>query len=160
MGPALKISSQLVVCGAGPVGLLSALKFAQAGLEVTVIDAGAEINSSPRACVYFPSTIEGLELVGVLEEIEKIAFKSGRTGRHVPAYDYFQTLDTRLFDETHFNYVLHLGQDEIGAVLLKHLMTLPNVELRWNTALTGLAERADGVLVAGRVWRRGRNDRM
>jgi 2-polyprenyl-6-methoxyphenol hydroxylase-like FAD-dependent oxidoreductase len=42
----------VVVVGAGPVGLFTALILAQKGIKVTVIEASEGISRSPRACVY------------------------------------------------------------------------------------------------------------
>jgi ribulose 1,5-bisphosphate synthetase/thiazole synthase len=41
--------SQVIIVGAGPVGLFLALKIAQQGIKVTVLDAEPEIVKSPRA---------------------------------------------------------------------------------------------------------------
>ena len=57
----------VVVVGAGPVGLVTALGLAKAGVSVTVIEAEPRINDSPRAAVYFPTTLKILDHLGILE---------------------------------------------------------------------------------------------
>ncbi len=42
-------SAQVLIAGAGPVGLLTALALAQVGVEVLVIEAEGQLNDSPRA---------------------------------------------------------------------------------------------------------------
>lgn len=69
----------VVVVGAGPVGFLSALGLARAGVPVTVIEAEAGINESPRAAVYFPNTLRILGGLGLMDEVEAIAYKSTRS---------------------------------------------------------------------------------
>jgi len=50
----------VVIVGGGPVGLMSALGLAQAGVRVSVIEAEPRISNSPRAAVYFWSVLGGL----------------------------------------------------------------------------------------------------
>ena len=44
-------SSRVIVVGAGPVGLLTALGLARHGLEVTVLDSAPPLGRAPRAAV-------------------------------------------------------------------------------------------------------------
>jgi ribulose 1,5-bisphosphate synthetase/thiazole synthase len=46
--------AQVIVVGAGPVGLFLALKIALQGIHVVVLDAEPEIVKSPRAITYPP----------------------------------------------------------------------------------------------------------
>jgi len=41
--------AQVIVVGAGPVGLLLALKLAQAGIDVLILEAEKQVLQSPRA---------------------------------------------------------------------------------------------------------------
>jgi 2-polyprenyl-6-methoxyphenol hydroxylase-like FAD-dependent oxidoreductase len=41
--------SQIIIIGAGPVGLLTALKLAKEGIHVTVIEVERQVLQSPRA---------------------------------------------------------------------------------------------------------------
>jgi len=41
--------SQVIVIGAGPVGLFTALKLAKEGIEVTVVESEKQVLQSPRA---------------------------------------------------------------------------------------------------------------
>jgi 2-polyprenyl-6-methoxyphenol hydroxylase-like FAD-dependent oxidoreductase len=59
-----------IIIGGGPVGFITALGLAQAGVRVTVIEAERQIVNSPRAAVYFWSVLEGLERLGLLDEAE------------------------------------------------------------------------------------------
>ena len=46
--------TQVLIVGAGPVGLFLALKIAQQGIRTTVIEAETDIVKSPRATAYPP----------------------------------------------------------------------------------------------------------
>jgi 2-polyprenyl-6-methoxyphenol hydroxylase-like FAD-dependent oxidoreductase len=101
----------VIIIGGGPVGFISALGLAQAGVRVTVIEAEPQIIDSPRAAVYFWSVLDGLERLGILEEAEASGVRKQdytylvrRTGERI-VYS-MQILKGR----TPYPYNLHLGQ--------------------------------------------------
>lgn len=53
-----KESTKVVVVGAGPVGLLSALMLAQIGINVDVLESNLEIDPRPRGAAYGPSAVK------------------------------------------------------------------------------------------------------
>src|SRR5689334_2800427 len=138
----------VIVVGGGPTGFVTALGLAQAGVSVCLIEAEAGINASPRACVYHWSMLDGLERLGIREEAERIGYTKDdylwlvkRTGERLP-YDL-----KVLSSVTPFPYNIQLGQDRLAEICNRRLAALPNAEVHWNTAFTGLAEDADGVTV-------------
>ncbi|KAL6150358.1 hypothetical protein ACJQWK_00040 [Exserohilum turcicum] len=44
----------VIIAGAGPVGLLLALLLARKGIASKVFERGSEVDTSPRAAVYYP----------------------------------------------------------------------------------------------------------
>jgi 2-polyprenyl-6-methoxyphenol hydroxylase-like FAD-dependent oxidoreductase len=66
----------VVVVGAGPVGFLTALGLARAGVPVMVVEAESCINDSPRASTYFATTLRILEDLGLMADVNAIAFWS------------------------------------------------------------------------------------
>lgn len=49
--------TRIVIVGAGPVGLLTALMLGQSGCEVDVLDAANAIDPRPRGAAYGPSAV-------------------------------------------------------------------------------------------------------
>ncbi|HSV46118.1 MAG TPA: FAD-dependent monooxygenase [Ramlibacter sp.] len=138
----------VVVVGAGPVGVLTALGLAQAGIQVDLIEAEPAIVDSPRAMVYHWSVLDGLEKLGVLEDAEKVGFRKQdycyivhKTGERI------EWNLAPLADHTAHPYNLHLGQNKLAEVALKHLQRLPNAKVHWNTRVTGVTQDAGGVTV-------------
>src|SRR5437868_2443131 len=137
----------VLVSGAGPVGLVTALKLARAGIRVVVVDSELAIRDEPRAAVYHSPVVERFAQVGVLEDLQEI-------GVLKQAYHYWN-IEHRLLghfsfdvlrpgDTTHpFN--LHLGQPALAAVILRHLLRVPGAQVRWNTKLTAVAQTDDAV---------------
>ncbi|MGH9642867.1 MAG: FAD-dependent oxidoreductase, partial [Terriglobales bacterium] len=62
----------VLVVGAGPVGLVTALQLARAGIPVTVVEAEATIGTSPRAAVYHSPVVERLDRLGLLPDLKQI----------------------------------------------------------------------------------------
>jgi 3-(3-hydroxy-phenyl)propionate hydroxylase/6-hydroxy-3-succinoylpyridine 3-monooxygenase len=138
----------VIVVGGGPTGFVTALGLAQAGVSVCLIEAGPTIISSPRACVYHWSMLDGLERLGIREEAERIGYTKDdylwlvrRTGERLP-YDL-----KVLASVTAFPYNIQLGQDRLAEICHARLEALPNADVHWNTRFTGLAQDAGGVTV-------------
>jgi len=139
----------VLVSGAGPVGLVTALKLTRAGIRVVVVESEPAIRDEPRAAVYHSPVVERLDQLGLLEDLKKI-------GVLKQAYHYW-TIDHTLLghftfavlrpEDTAYPFNLHLGQPALAAVILEHLLREPHAEVRWRTRLVGLVQSEDGVTV-------------
>ncbi len=136
----------VIIVGGGPTGFITALGLAQAGIRVTVIESEPKIVDSPRAAVYHWSVVEGLETLGIREEVERTGFAKQdytylvhKTGERI---DF--SLDV-LNGRTRFPYNLHLGQHRLAEIALRRLSAIPNTNVRFNTRLTALTQDSDGV---------------
>ena len=138
----------VLVCGAGPVGLVAALKLARAGIRVVAIDCEPAIKDEPRAAVYHSPVVERLDALGLLEDLKEI-------GVLKQAYHYWDIRHTLLGhftfevlrpEDTAYPFNLHLGQPALAAVILRHLLRVPGAEVRWNTRLVGVAQTDDAVI--------------
>jgi 2-polyprenyl-6-methoxyphenol hydroxylase-like FAD-dependent oxidoreductase len=137
----------VVVVGAGPVGFLGALGLARAGVPVTVIEAEAGINDSPRAAVYFPNTLRILGGLGLMEDVEAIALRSTRFSYRLLETNESVHVDTASSfpPELPYPYNAHFGQHILAQFVARHLLRLPHAQCRWNTRLVGLEQDASAV---------------
>ena len=132
----------VLIAGAGPVGLITALGLAQRGLAVTVVETEPEIIDSPRAMVYHWTVLEHLDRLGILREAEEQGFRKQdysylvfETGEWIP-------FDLEVLDEdTDYPYNVHLGQHELAAIALRHLERLPGAQVLFDTPADGAARR-------------------
>ena len=141
--------TDVLVVGAGPVGLLTALGLARHGVRVTVIEAGAAIEDSPRAIVYHWTVLEDLDRLGILADVKArgicktdYAYRVHETGEMI-----YYSIDV-LADETPYAYNVHLGQHELAAIALEHLGRHGGAAVRWSTEATALRQDAEGVTVS------------
>ena len=77
------LEADVLVVGAGPVGMLAALGLAQTGASVIVVEAGEKLNDSPRAAVYFATSLIALEELGILDDLDCIGTRTQVFGHHV-----------------------------------------------------------------------------
>jgi len=137
--------ADVLIVGAGPVGLLSALALAQNGARVIVVEADSRLNDSPRAAVYFPSTLGALCELGVLDDLEKRGFRNSRLGYHVPGLDFHVMISLEVLHGITFDYMVHAGQDVIDEIAMAHAQPL-GASVLFNHRLTALRQDAHGVV--------------
>lgn len=124
---------QVMVVGAGPVGLLTALGLAQRGIRTLVIERHKELLPTTRAVNYHPVVLERLRTFRILEKVEKIAFlnNEGTSWRTIEGEELARL--PMVGDE----HALLLGQQRLNKLLLEELEQYPSIEVRFNTGFGG-----------------------
>ena len=136
----------VAVVGAGPVGFLTALGLARAGVPVLVLEAEAGINDSPRAAGYFATTLAILEQLGLKEDVEAVAYWSSTFSYRMLATGESIHVDTArmLPPDAPYRQNAHFGQHILAQIVLRHLLRLPNAQVRWNSRVVGLTQDGAG----------------
>jgi 2-polyprenyl-6-methoxyphenol hydroxylase-like FAD-dependent oxidoreductase len=135
--------TQVVIVGAGPVGFLTALGLARQGIAVTVLDAEPAVVRSPRAAVYFHTTLSILRKLGLLDDAEAIGLQSTEFMMHWPDTGEAVRSDMRdapMEAGQDIDHNLHFGQHLLAELVMEHLARLPNTQLLWNHRVTALAQ--------------------
>jgi len=139
----------IVVVGAGPVGTVAALACARFGHRVTLLEAEARVNDSPRASTTQPPTLEILAELGLIDEYiakglvaRTFQFWDRPTVRLIAQFDF-----DRLRDVTPYPYVVQTEQHKLALMGIERLGAMSNASVRMADRVTGLREDADGVTV-------------
>ena len=135
----------VLIVGAGPVGMLTALALAQTGASVTVIEREAHVINSPRAAIYFPSTLLVLEELGILDDLEALGFRNRAFGTHVPDFGFSSVVVTAPIEGITYDYQLHAGQHDVARVAMEHAQRL-GVKVLFGHDLHAIENGDDGVL--------------
>lgn len=140
--------NDVIIVGAGPVGLIAALGLAQRGVRVTLLDAADDILDEPRGMTYHWAVLAGLERLGVLEDAMKVGWLNHDWSAQVFRTGERLSMDIGLLkDDVRHPYSLILGQDALAGVVKNHLEKLPNARILWGHAVTGVAQDDTGVTV-------------
>jgi 2-polyprenyl-6-methoxyphenol hydroxylase-like FAD-dependent oxidoreductase len=111
----------VLVVGAGPVGLMTALRLAQANIQVTCLEAEVAIVRSPRAMVYHPVVTKEFERLGILADVrergsrsESVCWKLSKTGEIIAKLEMGA-------ENVAGRESLVIGQDDLSDIILEHL---------------------------------------
>jgi 2-polyprenyl-6-methoxyphenol hydroxylase-like FAD-dependent oxidoreductase len=136
--------TEVLVVGAGPVGLALAVSLRGHGREVTVVDRQAAGANTSRASVVHPRTLEMLERIGVAKRLTDL----GRPVEQFNIADGDRTLVEVRFDRlpTDYPYVLMIPQSSTEQVLLERLEELDG-EVQRPYVASGVRQTPDGAEV-------------
>ncbi|WP_416564061.1 FAD-dependent oxidoreductase [Nocardia testacea] len=134
--------ADVLIVGAGPVGLTAAVVLKQLGHEIVIVDRQAEGANTSRAAVVHPHTLEILEPYGVVPALVA-------RGVHTPAFairDRDRLLMAVPFSElpTPYPYTLMISQAETEKFLLDRLTALGG-EVTRPAEVTGITQEAESV---------------
>ncbi len=140
----MMIERDVVVVGAGPVGLTIGNLLGRAGRTVLILERDKVPHTDWRASTFHPPTLEMCEEMGIVDKmLEQGVLAAEYQVRdwakgHVAKFDF-----TTLSDITTHPYRLQLEQYKYSAILREELAELPNVELRFGTPMKSLLGTRD-----------------
>lgn len=138
---ARKHETDVLVAGAGPVGLLAALLLSQRGLAVEIVDEAWRQAARSYALALHPRTLELLDGAGLADDLVA-------AGHRVQTTAFYQgnerCAELRLWElPGRFPFLLTLAQSTLEELLLKALAER-KVKVRWNHRVAGLEATEDG----------------
>lgn len=132
----------VIVVGAGPVGLVSALKLARAGVDVLLVEAESELNQELRASTFHPPTLDMLEDFGVTPTIlrQGVITPTWQVRMHETGERAEFDLSV-LRDHTRHPYRVQCEQWKLSRMLVTQLRS----ELWFDTRAADVRQSEDGV---------------
>jgi len=144
-----KETQPVLIAGAGPVGLLAALSLAQREVPVIVLESEERLYEDPRAATTHPATLELLDDLGILTEVERqglhcrhFRFWDRITGEMVANFDH-----DLLRNDCRFPYVVQCEQFKTASIAFNALTVLPGTEVRFSHRVCDVRQDADSVTV-------------
>jgi len=145
-------SPQVIVAGAGPVGLLTALALATQDVPVLVLEAEPGLTIDLRAGTYHPPSLEMMAPYGITADMLKTAIKVPRWQIRDRKEGIIVEWDVSLIkDLTPYPYRLHLEQHRLTPIIYAKLRKCPNAEVRFSHEVADFSQTADKVVVAAKT---------
>jgi len=143
---------QVIIAGAGPVGLLAALALAKQDVSVLVLEAEPGLTVDLRAGTYHPPSLEMMAPYGITADMLKTAIKVPRWQIRDRKEGVIVDWDVSLIkDLTPFPYRLHLEQHRLTPIIYAKLGECPNAEVRFAHEVTDFAQGAGIVTVTAQT---------
>lgn len=139
--------ADVIVAGAGPVGLVAALRLARAGVRVLLLEKRAGLSTASLASTIHPPTLAVLHDLGVLDAVVGFGHPVTTIQYRTPDAVFAEFHMQDLAPETPFPYRLHLEQSRITPVLLARLLALSNAAVAFDRPVLAVHQDAGGVTV-------------
>lgn len=154
----IELDTEVLIIGAGPSGMVSALCLARAGIRSLVVERAPELSTHPKAHEVNARSIEILRGLGVtLEELEAEASPAPDAARVVfcktlsKEFGRIDLLAPENHPEKYRRHVraarpyLNLSQTELERTLLRRVRGTPETEVLFEHAWTGCEQGPPGV---------------
>ncbi|WP_322011546.1 FAD-dependent oxidoreductase [Paraburkholderia sp. J12] len=130
----------VAVVGAGPVGLATAIDLARQGISVVLVDDDCTLSTGSRAICFSKRSLDIFDRLGCGERmVEKgVSWNVGKVFRKDELVYTFNLLPESGHRRPAF---VNLQQYYVEGFLLERARELPNLEIRWKSKVTGLAQR-------------------
>ncbi|MGI9217217.1 MAG: FAD-dependent monooxygenase, partial [Hydrogenophaga sp.] len=133
----------VVIAGAGPIGLVTALALAQQGVRCVVLEAERQVSEGSRAIVFTRRSMEILLQVGVAQRVTDngLPWRFGNSiyrGQRVFRMENPHDPDDRFFP------LINLQQQYVEQYLVEACAEQPLVDLRWGNKLLSFTQDGQG----------------
>ena len=136
----------VLIAGAGPVGMMSALALGRAGIRVTLLESAAGLNRDLRASTFHPPTLDMLAKYGLTSSlieqglVARFTQQRDRTQGVIAEFDLSQ-----LAGLTDHPFRLQCEQWKLTDLILAQLTQLPHVSVEFDSRVESVSQTANSV---------------
>jgi 3-(3-hydroxy-phenyl)propionate hydroxylase len=134
----------VIVVGAGPVGLATAIDLAQQGIPVVLLDDDNKLSAGSRAICFAKRTLEIFDRLQCGQRMvdKGVSWNVGRVFMRDEEVYEFNLLPEQGHQRPAF---INLQQYYVEGYLHERAQELPNIDLRWRSKVVGLVQHPDHV---------------
>ena len=143
-----QLRTKVVIAGAGPVGTVAAYYLAKRGVDVILLEAGADCAIDLRASTFHPPTLEMLDEFGITEKLIEMGlkapiyhFRERQTGE-VIEFDM-----SEIGDVTRYPFRIQCEQYHLTRMLTEGVAGLANAKVLLNHRVVGFEQDSNEVNV-------------
>ena len=163
LGISTEEHNDVVVVGAGPVGLTTALSLGNKGAKVLVLEAATAPIQHPQAHFIHQSSAEVLRQLGVLPAVleaapaaadwQRFVYCRDMSAAPIAVRDHFTDEAAAALERASPVSVVHLAQSKLVGILLDAADAHPNVTVQFGRRVTAVKEVPDsGVEIVAADW--------
>lgn len=140
--------TQVLIAGAGPVGATAGFVLARAGIDVILVESLPSCPEDMRASTLHPPTLDMLDELGVLDELEekglrapRYQYRNRKTGSIIE-FDFGE-----LGDVSAHPYRLQCEQYKLARLMTGKLEAMNSGSVRFNRRILSYTQDSDGVCI-------------
>ena len=139
-----RMKTEVLIVGAGPVGMMAAAQLAKKGIGVVIIDMEECPCTQSHALLIHPQTLDVFYRLGILDDLSQ----HGTRIDEIRLFDHAQARESISLEEIHTDYpfALSVPQASLESFMGKELEDL-GVTVLWNHRATDILQTDDGIEV-------------
>lgn len=149
MGSDVAEHTEVIIVGAGPVGLCAAARLSKLGVSSVVLEKRDALGTASKASTFHPPTLEMFREFGIIDAVLEKGLRADRIQYRMSSGAVAAEFDHAILsDVTDYPFRLHLEQSEITPLLARAIRPEGRADLRFGCEVETLSQ-SDGSVRIG-----------